>query len=134
MLTLSTCLQSQAESIVSILSDEPKVQQLRQDKAYNLQLLQEQYQIGPSQIDALYNFAKFQFECGNYSGAAEFLYHYRCELSSMCNFRMLTALPIVPACLFCPHVAAQCVACVQAWKPRSAVTAWSSCISWIGVE
>lgn len=79
MLTLSTCLQSQAESIVSFLSDEPKVQQLRQDKAYNLQLLQEQYQIGPSQIDALYNFAKFQFECGNYSGAAEFLYHYRCD-------------------------------------------------------
>ena len=53
------------------------MQQLRQDKAYNLQLLQEQYQIGPAQIDALYNFAKFQFECGNYSGAAEFLYHYR---------------------------------------------------------
>ena len=71
------CVQAQAESIVSFLSDEPKVQQLRQDKAYNLQLLQEQYQIGPSQIDALYNFAKFQFECGNYSGAAEFLYHYR---------------------------------------------------------
>ena len=73
----SPSLQAQAESIVSFLSDEPKVQQLRQDKAYNLQLLQEQYQIGPSQIDALYNFAKFQFECGNYSGAAEFLYHYR---------------------------------------------------------
>ena len=69
--------QAQAESIVSFLSDESKVQQLRQDKAYNLQLLQDQYQIGPAQIDALYNFAKFQFECGNYSGAAEFLYHYR---------------------------------------------------------
>lgn len=77
LIMLPCQLQSQAESIVSFLSDESKVQQLRQDKAYNLQLLQDQYQIGPSQIDALYNFAKFQFECGNYSGAAEFLYHYR---------------------------------------------------------
>lgn len=34
-------------------------------------------QIGPEQIEALYQFAKFQFECGNYSGAADFLYQYR---------------------------------------------------------
>jgi translation initiation factor 3 subunit E len=27
-------------------------------------------QIGPDQIEALYQYAKFQFECGNYSGAA----------------------------------------------------------------
>ena len=34
-------------------------------------------QIGPKQIEALYQYAKFQFECGNYSGAADFLYQYR---------------------------------------------------------
>lgn len=34
-------------------------------------------QIGPDQIEALYQYAKFQFECGNYSGAADFLYQYR---------------------------------------------------------
>lgn len=34
-------------------------------------------QIGPEQIEALYQYAKFQFECGNYSGAADFLYQYR---------------------------------------------------------
>ena len=28
-------------------------------------------------MDALFHYAKFQFECGNYSAAAEFLYHYR---------------------------------------------------------
>lgn len=86
-------VQAQAESIVSFLSDESKVQQLRQDKAYNLQLLQEQYQIGPSQIDALYNFAKFQFECGNYSGAAEFLYHYRWDHPPSAQFSMSSILP-----------------------------------------
>jgi translation initiation factor 3 subunit E len=34
-------------------------------------------QIGPDQIEALYQYAKFQFECGNYSGAADYLYQYR---------------------------------------------------------
>lgn len=34
-------------------------------------------QIGEAQIEALYSYAKFQFECGNYSGAADFLYQYR---------------------------------------------------------
>lgn len=34
-------------------------------------------QIGPEQIEALYQYAKFQFECGNYSGAADYLYQYR---------------------------------------------------------
>jgi translation initiation factor 3 subunit E len=53
------------------------VKQLKQDKSYNLHLLQEQYNIGPPQIEALYHFAKNKFECGNYQDAAEFLYHYR---------------------------------------------------------
>ena len=28
-------------------------------------------------MDALYHFAKWNFECGNYSAASEYLYHYR---------------------------------------------------------
>jgi hypothetical protein len=34
-------------------------------------------QIGSEQIEALYQYAKFQFECGNYSGAFDYLYQYR---------------------------------------------------------
>ena len=34
-------------------------------------------QIFLESIDALYRFAKFQFECGNYSAAADYLYHFR---------------------------------------------------------
>ena len=37
----------------------------------------QEFSIGSEQIDALYHYAKFQFECGNYSTASEFLYHYR---------------------------------------------------------
>lgn len=78
LLTCATSgAQAQAESIVAFLSNEGHVKQLKQDKAYNLAFLQEVFQIGPPQIDALFHYAKFQFDCGNYSVAAEFLYHYR---------------------------------------------------------
>ena len=48
------------------------------------------YQIGPDQIEALYQYAKFQFECGNYSGAADYLYQYRTLCSNL--ERSLSAL------------------------------------------
>ena len=63
--------------MVAFLSNESSVKQLRQDKAYNTQLLQENFQIGAPQIEALYFFAKFQFDCGSYSEAAETLFHCR---------------------------------------------------------
>ena len=33
-------------------------------------------------IDTLYRYAKFQYECGNYSGAAEYLYFVRVLVST----------------------------------------------------
>ena len=32
-------------------------------------------------LDTLYAYAKFQYECGNYSGAAEYLYFHRVLVS-----------------------------------------------------
>ncbi|CAM0875893.1 unnamed protein product [Alopecurus aequalis] len=63
--------------IVAFLSSPLLVQELRADKQYNIGMLQDRHQIGPDQIDALYQYAKFQFECGMYSDAADFLYQYR---------------------------------------------------------
>ena len=40
-------------------------------------------QIKPEMLDTLYKYAKFQYECGNYSGAAEYLYFYRVLVSSV---------------------------------------------------
>lgn len=48
------------------------------------------YQIGPEQIEALYQYAKFQFECGNYSGAADYLFQYRALCTN--SERSLSAL------------------------------------------
>lgn len=35
------------------------------------------WQLSLEQITALYKFGRFQFSCGNYSGASEYLYHFR---------------------------------------------------------
>ncbi|GJR40712.1 eukaryotic translation initiation factor 3 subunit E [Tanacetum coccineum] len=70
-------LEEAAAPLVTFLQNPSAVQELRADKQYNIQMLNERYQIGPEQIEALYQYAKFQFECGNYSGAADYLYQYR---------------------------------------------------------
>ncbi|XP_019165667.1 PREDICTED: eukaryotic translation initiation factor 3 subunit E-like [Ipomoea nil] len=70
-------LEEAAAPLVKFLQNANAVQELRADKQHNLQLLNDRYQIGPEQIEALYQYAKFQFECGNYSGAADYLYQYR---------------------------------------------------------
>ncbi|XP_073016183.1 eukaryotic translation initiation factor 3 subunit E-like [Primulina eburnea] len=70
-------LEEAAAPIVTFLQNPNAVQELRADKQHNLQMLNDRYQIGPKQIGVLYKYAKFQFECGNYSGAADYLYQYR---------------------------------------------------------
>mmetsp|Transcript_25960 Transcript_25960/g.61719 ORF Transcript_25960/g.61719 Transcript_25960/m.61719 type:complete len:423 (+) Transcript_25960:195-1463(+) len=70
-------LQVSTKSVVEFLSNPNLVKQLRSDKSFNLQFLQDEHSIGTEQIEALYHLAKFQFDCGNYSTASELLYHYR---------------------------------------------------------
>lgn len=41
------------------------------------------FQFRQEYLDTLYRYAKFQYECGNYSGAAEYLYFFR-VLVSLC--------------------------------------------------
>ncbi|XP_057487399.1 eukaryotic translation initiation factor 3 subunit E isoform X2 [Actinidia eriantha] len=83
-------LEEAATPLVAFLQNPNAVQELRADKQYNLQMLNERYQIGPEQIEALYQYAKFQFECGNYSGAADYLYQYRALCTN--SDRSLSAL------------------------------------------
>ncbi|KAL2483048.1 eukaryotic translation initiation factor 3E [Forsythia ovata] len=70
-------LEEAAAPILTFLHNPNAVQELRTDKQHDLQMLSDRYQIGTEQIEALYQYAKFQFECGNYSGAADYLYRYR---------------------------------------------------------
>jgi len=70
-------LQSDCTSIIRVLDNQNLVKQIKGDKLWTAQYLQEKYEVTPEAIDALYKFAKFQFDCGNYSGAKEYLYHFR---------------------------------------------------------
>ena len=44
------------------------------------------FQFRSEMLDTLYAYAKFQYECGNYSGAAEYLYFHRVLVSLKCNY------------------------------------------------
>lgn len=70
-------LQKAVDPIIAALSNPEVIRNFRQDRAFNLQLLKEEFDIGAEQVDALYQYAKFQFDCGNYSSAAELLQAYR---------------------------------------------------------
>lgn len=70
-------LGEESAEIMSIIQDPDVVKQLKQDKLQNIQFLKENHNFKPEMLQNLYNFAKFQYNCGNYSGAAEMLYHFR---------------------------------------------------------
>ena len=59
------------------------------DSKQLLDFLVKGYDFKTSMIDTCYNFAKFQYECGNYSGASEYLYFHRIlvQVSLWCGVR-----------------------------------------------
>jgi len=72
-------LQAETESILKIFVDPEVTAQIQQsrDSKQSLDFLMKGYNFKPEMIDTCYNFAKFQYECGNYSGSAEMLYFHR---------------------------------------------------------
>jgi len=72
-------LQNETEPILKIFVN-PEVTKRIQNSRDSKQLLEDlikTYDFKMEMIDTCHNFAKFQFECGNYSGAAEYLYFHR---------------------------------------------------------
>ncbi|KZT63959.1 eukaryotic translation initiation factor 3, subunit 6 [Daedalea quercina L-15889] len=70
-------LQQEAQAVLDVITNPEVAQSLRQDKNQNLQYLKDHYNVTLEQINALYNFGQFQYSYGNYSGAADYLYHFR---------------------------------------------------------
>ena len=69
--------QDESAKITELLEDESVVSQLRSDKVANLKFLEENHGVTTQMVDVLYKFARFQYECGNYSDAADLLYQFR---------------------------------------------------------
>ena len=70
-------LKDQVQPITGFLSKDENVKMLKQDRTQNMMFLQSEFGIGSEEVDALYSFAKWNFECGNYTAASEYLYHFR---------------------------------------------------------
>merc|ERR1719499_1723634 len=72
-------LQAETEPVLKIFADQEVTRQIQQsrDSRQLLDFLVKGYDFKTSMIDNCYNFAKFQYECGNYSGASEYLYFHR---------------------------------------------------------
>ncbi|CAG0922626.1 unnamed protein product, partial [Notodromas monacha] len=71
--------QEETEPILNIFVKKEVQQQFKTARDFRQlqEFLVENYQFRPDMIDTLYNFAKFQYECGNYAGSAEYLDFYR---------------------------------------------------------
>jgi translation initiation factor 3 subunit E len=70
-------LQTECGALLRVVDNQATVKQLRAEKLFTLPYLEEQFGVTAGEVDALYKYAKFQFDCGNYSGAAEYLYQFR---------------------------------------------------------
>eukprot|EP00735_Rhodelphis_limneticus_P001002 TRINITY_DN11547_c0_g1::TRINITY_DN11547_c0_g1_i1::g.22095::m.22095 TRINITY_DN11547_c0_g1::TRINITY_DN11547_c0_g1_i1::g.22095 ORF type:complete len:449 (+),score=133.34,sp/B5DGH9/EIF3E_SALSA/56.51/3e-170,eIF3_N/PF09440.5/5.3e-38,eIF3_N/PF09440.5/7.4e+03,PCI/PF01399.22/37,PCI/PF01399.22/8.9e+03,PCI/PF01399.22/4.3e-17,PCI_Csn8/PF10075.4/0.034 TRINITY_DN11547_c0_g1_i1:44-1348(+) len=69
-------LQAQCGPLLRLLEDSALVEQLRKDKQWTAQTLLEKHDISADVFDSFYTYAKFQFDCGNYTLSANYLYHY----------------------------------------------------------
>jgi translation initiation factor 3 subunit E len=72
-------LQAETEHITKIFEDEETANSIQnaRDGRQLYEYLSKTHNFKMEMLDSLYRFAKFQFECGNYSGSAEYLYIIR---------------------------------------------------------
>ncbi|XP_015790911.1 eukaryotic translation initiation factor 3 subunit E [Tetranychus urticae] len=76
-------LESVTRPILELLTNEAISQEIAKarDVRQLLDYLQKNHGFNPDMIDSLLEFAKFQYECGNYSGAAQYLSSHRMLIS-----------------------------------------------------
>ena len=75
-------LKAKCDPVVEILErdDVKELMDSARDREGNSKLyeyIEKEYNFKPDMLDVLYRYAKFQYECGNYSAASVCLYYYR---------------------------------------------------------
>jgi translation initiation factor 3 subunit E len=70
--------QAAVGNLLNVLNDENHVAEtLAKDELFTQAHLAAEYQVTSENIDALYTFAKLNFDCGRYRDSADYLYYYR---------------------------------------------------------
>ncbi|XDV40629.1 hypothetical protein PO909_009673 [Leuciscus waleckii] len=80
-------LQADTEPIVKVFEDPETMRQMQstRDGRMLFDYLADKHGFRQEYLDTLYRYAKFQYECGNYSGAAEYLYFFRVLYETLPN-------------------------------------------------
>jgi translation initiation factor 3 subunit E len=79
-------LQQESDPIIEMFQDEKTVkfiQESTRDGHELMKFLKTSFNFQAEGIGTLYKFAKFQYECGNYSGSSEYLYFLKILLSQV---------------------------------------------------
>lgn len=63
--------------VMDVLENPEVINNLKQDKIQNLQLLETKYNVTIGMINDLYKYGQFQYNCGKYQSASDILYHFR---------------------------------------------------------
>lgn len=69
--------EEETDKIQGLLADADVINNLRADKVSNMNYLKETHGVTQQMVDSLYSFGQFQYNCGDYSSAAELLYQFR---------------------------------------------------------
>ncbi len=67
----------ETHQITELLSDDSVVSNLRSDKVANLKFLEQQHGVTPDMVDMLYDYGRFEYNCGSYAEAAHLLDQFR---------------------------------------------------------
>lgn len=70
-------LREECAPIVDILEDEDLMRELNENKQFTPTHLHEKFNVNDEVLDSLYEYGKFQFDCGGYDGASQYLSVYR---------------------------------------------------------
>ena len=70
-------LQEDAGHLIDIMANEELMAELTEGGNFNLDYLSREHDITEDVLEAVYEFGKFQFDCGNYEDAASLMEVYR---------------------------------------------------------
>ncbi|KAK9461928.1 eIF3 subunit 6 N terminal domain-containing protein [Lipomyces oligophaga] len=68
---------TESEKIREIMRIPEVVAAMRNDRALNLAFVKENHEVTPEMVQVLYDYGQFQYNCGEFTEAAELLFHFR---------------------------------------------------------
>lgn len=75
--------EEETSKLTGLLEDSDVTSNLRSDKENNMKYLKEQHGVRIEEVNMLYDYGLFQYQCGDYAHAADLLYMFRILVSNL---------------------------------------------------